>query len=175
MNASCGVCGRSSLDTLPRPSLTSSPSWTVVPAVLGALPGRLVARQEAFAVTGGLHAAALATPDGDIVDLAEDVGRHNAVDKLVGRALRAGRVPLADVLLLVSGRTSFEIVQKAGLAGLPLVAAVSAPTSLAVELADEAGMTLVGFLRGSAFNVYSHPERIEEALESCRAPRGDGA
>ena len=126
-------------------------------------PSRLAPRQETFAATGGLHAAALCTLDGEIVDTAEDVGRHNAVDKIIGRRLLAGRLPAGDALLFVSGRTSFEILQKAWLAGVPVVAAVSAPSSLAIALALEAGITLIGFVRGDRFNIYTHASRIVPA------------
>jgi len=113
-----------------------------------------------FDETGGLHAAGLFHRDGTLVEIAEDVGRHNAVDKIVGRLLMARRLPASDHILFVSGRTSFEIVQKAFLAGIPIVAAVSAPSTLAIDLAQEAGMTLLGFVRGDRFNIYSHPQRI---------------
>ncbi len=129
-------------------------------AVLAALPGELAARQSGFVVTGGLHAAALFDAAGRVQAVAEDVGRHNAVDKVVGRMLRAGRLPLSASVLFVSGRASFEIVQKAFLAGVPVVGAVSAPTSLAIELADATGLTLAGFVRGGACNVYTHASRI---------------
>jgi FdhD protein len=128
---------------------------------LVAIPDRLRAAQRVFEETGGLHAAGLFACDGRLDAMAEDVGRHNAVDKVIGRMLMQDRLPLSSHLLFVSGRTSFEIIQKAFLAGIPMVAAVSAPSSLAIELAIEAGVTLVGFLRGQDFNVYSHPERIE--------------
>jgi FdhD protein len=159
-NSSCGLCGRQTIDSLrveapPLPSL-----WTVTASTLVTLPERLRQAQKVFDETGGLHAAGLFTRDGRLETIAEDVGRHNAVDKVVGRMMMQDRLPLSDHLLFVSGRTSFEIVQKAFLAGVPLVAAVSAPSSLAIDLADECGVTLVGFLRGQNFNVYAHPERI---------------
>jgi len=163
--SSCGMCGRPSLAATRLTAPVIEASWTVPAALLASLPARVMARQEAFAATGGLHAAALCTPDGAIADSAEDVGRHNAVDKIVGRRLLDGRLPLGGELLFVSGRTSYEIVQKAWLAGIPLVAAVSAPSSLAIELAQEAGITLIGFLRGARFNVYTHPARVHAGLE----------
>jgi FdhD protein len=133
----------------------------VVPArTLAALPDRLRAGQVTFERTGGLHAAGLFDLDGKLVCLREDVGRHNAVDKVVGWAVREGRLPLAGHVLLVSGRASFELTQKATMAGIPVLAAVSAPSSLAVELAEEAGLGLVGFLRGSSMNVYAGAHRI---------------
>jgi FdhD protein len=132
-----------------------------VPArVLAQLPDRLRSAQRTFDRTGGLHAAGLFTAAGEMVVLREDVGRHNAVDKVLGWALREGRLPLTGHVLLVSGRASFELTQKAWMAGLPVLAAVSAPSTLAAELADEAGMTLVGFLRGESMNVYSGPQRV---------------
>ncbi|MDM4723409.1 formate dehydrogenase accessory sulfurtransferase FdhD [Micromonospora sp. WMMA1363] len=132
-----------------------------VPAtVLADLPERLRAAQHAFDRTGGLHAAGLFGADGELVALREDVGRHNAVDKVVGWAVRQRRLPLVGHVLLVSGRASFELTQKAWMAGIPLLAAVSAPSTLAADLAAEAGITLVGFLRGRRMNVYAHPYRI---------------
>ncbi|WP_062214387.1 formate dehydrogenase accessory sulfurtransferase FdhD [Streptomyces sp. NBRC 109706] len=161
--SSCGLCGKASLDsvrTTARWSLPLPPGPGIDPQVLAELPGRLRAAQRVFDRTGGLHAAALCAADGTLLDVREDVGRHNAVDKIVGHALQAGALPLRDALLLVSGRASFELVQKAVMAGIPALAAVSAPSALAVDLATEAGMTLVGFLRGTSMNVYSGAERL---------------
>jgi FdhD protein len=160
--SACGVCGKTSIQDIcalpPQPLRADQTRFP--PEVLGALPGRLRAAQRVFARTGGLHAAGLFTSAGDLIAVREDVGRHNAVDKVVGWALLAGRLPLAGCALLVSGRASFELVQKAVLAGIPLLAAVSAPSSLAVDLAEEAGLTLVGFLRGPSMNVYAGAERL---------------
>lgn len=139
----------------------------VTPELLAGLPDRLRASQRVFDRTGGLHAAALFTEDGELVDVREDVGRHNAVDKLVGRALQNGDLPLSRSVLLVSGRASFELAQKAVMAGIPVLAAVSAPSSLAVDLAAETGLTLVGFLRGSSMNVYAGEDRV--ALRAAAA------
>jgi FdhD protein len=133
--------------------------FTVDPEVLCALPGKLRAEQEVFGRTGGLHAAALFTGSGELIALREDIGRHNAVDKVVGWALLEGRLPLANCVLMVSGRGGFEIVQKAIAAGVPVLASVSAPSSLAVQLARELGLTLVGFLRGRRFVVYAGEAR----------------
>ncbi|MER7459046.1 formate dehydrogenase accessory sulfurtransferase FdhD [Micromonospora sp. NPDC126480] len=160
--SACGVCGKASIDAVRTRSVfnvTDDP-LRVPAAVLADLPGRLRAAQPAFDRTGGLHAAGLFTADGDLVVLREDVGRHNAVDKVVGWAVRERRLPLAGHLLLVSGRASFELTQKAWMAGVPLLAAVSAPSTLAADLAAEAGLTLVGFLRGRTMNVYAHPQRV---------------
>jgi FdhD protein len=159
--ASCGICGKASIDEV---ALRSEPipAGPVVPrAVILALPDLLRAAQRAFEETGGLHAAALFTPQGELIAVREDVGRHNALDKLVGAQVLAGSMPLNDRILMVSGRVSFEIVQKAAVAGIPIVAAVSAPSDLAIETADRLGVTLVGFLRGDGFNVYSHDDRID--------------
>jgi FdhD protein len=160
--SSCGVCGKASIDAIKvrSPHDVSTDPLRVSARVLAELPGRLRAAQRTFDRTGGLHAAGLFTAGGELLVLREDVGRHNAVDKVVGWALREGRLPLSGHVLLVSGRASFELTQKAWMAGLPLLAAVSAPSTLAAELADEAGMTLVGFLRGQTMNVYTSPDRI---------------
>ena len=159
-NSSCGLCGRLTIEslTVDRPALGGS--FVVDSALLAALPDRLRSSQRLFDLTGGLHAAGLFTADGRLEGVAEDVGRHNAVDKVVGRMLLAEEFPILDRVLCVSGRASYEIVQKAYLAGIPIVASVSAPSSLAIDLARDGGLTLVGFVRGSAFNVYAHPERI---------------
>jgi FdhD protein len=161
VNASCGVCGKNSVETACA-TLPPLPDGTLrlAPATLCALPERLHAGQQVFAHTGGLHAAALFDTSGTLLHLREDVGRHNAVDKLVGRSLLDGALPLSERVLLVSGRLSFEIVLKALAGGIPLVAAVSAPSSLAVDLALAGNITLVGFLRGTSFNVYTHPWRV---------------
>ncbi|HWJ81629.1 MAG TPA: formate dehydrogenase accessory sulfurtransferase FdhD [Nocardioides sp.] len=160
--SSCGLCGKASLD-----AVRTSSRWRVADDplqvradVLAALPDRLREAQHVFESTGGLHAAGLFSADGELLTLREDVGRHNAVDKVLGDALRNGSLPLRGTVLMVSGRASFELVQKAAMAGVPALAAVSAPSSLAAELAEEAGLLLVGFLRGSSMNVYAHPERL---------------
>jgi len=160
MHSSCGLCGRRSLESLQIDGPPIPIAWSVDAATIDGLPATLRTAQPAFAQTGGLHAAGLFDVEGRLVATAEDVGRHNAVDKLVGGMLDAGRLPLSPLLLMVSGRSSFEIVQKAWLAGVPLVAAVSAPSSLAVDLAVRTGMTLLGFVRDGRFNVYAHPERV---------------
>jgi FdhD protein len=160
-NSSCGLCGRRTIESLASAAEKLQSRWSVSAAIVSMLPLRLRARQAVFDETGGLHAAGLFGRDGTLVDVAEDVGRHNAVDKIVGRMLMRDALPLSDHLLCVSGRTSFEIVQKAIFAGVPIVAAVSAPSSLAIDLAEECGVTLVGFIRGDTFNVYAHPQRIE--------------
>lgn len=161
-SSSCGICGTASIDAVRKSSrfeLTGD-SERVELSVLAGLPDRLRESQKLFDRTGGVHAAGLFTRDGELLCLREDVGRHNAVDKVVGWALREGMLPLAGTILQVSGRASFELVQKAQLAGIPVLAAVSAPSSLAADLADDAGLTLVGFSRGRTLNCYSHPERI---------------
>ena len=160
--SACGVCGKDSIDALrvrARYDVAADPV-VVSAAMLAGLPGQLRAAQRVFASTGGLHAAGLFRADGGLLAVREDVGRHNAVDKIVGWALREGRLPLAGCLLLVSGRASFELTQKALVAGIPVLAAVSAPSSLAAELADDTGMTLVGFLRGDTMNVYAGSHRV---------------
>ncbi|MEU8461184.1 formate dehydrogenase accessory sulfurtransferase FdhD [Streptomyces sp. NPDC029003] len=161
--SSCGLCGKASLDAVRTatrfPGLADDPV-RVRAELLAELPDRLRAAQKVFDRTGGLHAAGLFTIGGELLDVREDVGRHNAVDKIVGRALQAGRLPLAGAVLLVSGRASFELAQKAVMAGIPVLAAVSAPSSLAVDLAVESGLTLVGFLRGRDMNVYAGEERV---------------
>lgn len=159
--ASCGICGRATTDELLArvPRLPDGPP--VARSALGALPAVMRAAQSIFEATGGLHAAALFTPPGELLELREDIGRHNAVDKLVGARALAGELPARDGVLLVSGRVSFEIVQKAAVAGVPVLAAVSAPSDLAVATAERVGMTLVGFVRGSGLNVYAGPERVD--------------
>ncbi len=159
--ASCGICGKASLDEVAVRS-APIPEGPVVPReVILALPDRLRMAQAVFEATGGLHAAGLFRPDGELVAVREDVGRHNALDKLVGSQVLAKRGPLNDRILLVSGRVSFEIVQKAAVAGIPIVCAVSAPSDLAIEAAERLGVTLVGFLRGDGFNLYAHDGRID--------------
>ncbi|MBP7776138.1 MAG: formate dehydrogenase accessory sulfurtransferase FdhD [Acidobacteria bacterium] len=158
--AACGLCGRRTIESIRARVSSVGGHWTVPAAVVSSLPEALLVAQAAFARTGGIHASALCDLQGRVRLAAEDVGRHNALDKIVGRALLEGLVPLDDTLLVVSGRSSYELVQKALLAGVPLVAAVSAPSSLAVDLARESGITLCGFVRGGSMNVYTHPQRI---------------
>jgi FdhD protein len=159
--SACGVCGKASLEQLElRGCPVISPGPQVTAETIYALPERLREAQGVFDATGGLHAAALFDKDGNLLALREDVGRHNATDKLVGWALLEGRLPLSDHIVMVSGRSSFEILQKCLAAGVPVVCAISAPSSLAVDVARQFGMTLVGFLRGNRFNVYSGSERI---------------
>jgi FdhD protein len=161
MNSSCGLCGRVTIESLRADAPPLACAWRVSAATLLEIPGRLRGAQRLFDATGGIHAAGLFDADGTLHAAAEDVGRHNAVDKVVGRMIMADALPLGDRLLFVSGRASYEIVQKALLAGIPFVASVSAPSSLAIELAADAGITLVGFVRGDTFNIYTHPDRIE--------------
>ncbi|HEY2152234.1 MAG TPA: formate dehydrogenase accessory sulfurtransferase FdhD [Vicinamibacterales bacterium] len=159
-HSSCGMCGRLSIDSLKTDLPALAVPWAVPASTIVELPGRLRDAQAVFEETGGLHAAGLFTRDAQLTTIAEDVGRHNAVDKVIGRMVIQERLPLDNHILFVSGRTSFEIVQKAFLAGIPMVAAVSAPSSLAIDLAEECGITLIGFLRGQNFNVYTHSERV---------------
>jgi len=159
--SACGVCGRATLEALHErgvPVVTSALS--VAPTVIVGMPESLRARQRVFATTGGLHAAALFDAHGTLRTVREDIGRHNALDKLIGAALIERKLPLAENVVLVSGRTSYELVQKTIAAGIPVLCGVSAPSSLAVALARDFGVTLVGFLRGLRFNVYAHEERI---------------
>ncbi len=164
VNASCGVCGKNTVaaacQALPPLTLPPDDTFAVAPRMLYTLPERLRAGQRIFAATGGLHAAALFDAEGELLALREDIGRHSAVDKLVGRALLDGALPLEARVLMVSGRLSYEIVLKALAARIPLVAAVSAPSSLAVDLAAAGGITLAAFLRGHGVNVYTHPQRV---------------
>jgi FdhD protein len=159
--ASCGICGKASIDEVALRTEPLPDGPVVSRSVILALPDLLRAAQRAFDETGGLHAAGLFTPKGELLALREDVGRHNAIDKLVGSQVLAGAMPLHDRVLMVSGRVSFEIVQKAAVAGIPIVCAVSAPSDLAIETAERLGVTLVGFLRGDGFNVYAHDARID--------------
>jgi FdhD protein len=167
--SACGVCGTTTIDQVLRESRYPLAGDRRVSAevILGA-PVRLREQQRTFDKTGGLHAAGLMTAQGEMVCVREDVGRHNAVDKVVGWGLRERRLPLSELILTVSGRASFELTQKAVLAGIPYLVAVSAPSSLAVELAAEAGLTLVGFVRADTMNVYTHPDRIPEATQTER-------
>ena len=161
--SSCGVCGKASLDavhTISRYSPGDDASM-VRAETLSAMPELLRAEQKVFASTGGLHGAALFDPEGAILAVREDIGRHNAVDKVIGWAVEQNRIPLTGTVLLVSGRASFELTQKAVMAGIPVMAAVSAPSSLAVDLASQSGVTLVAFLRGESMNVYTRQDRIK--------------
>lgn len=161
--SSCGVCGKAALDSVRRTSgfEIDADHTRIASTVLTELPERLREAQRVFGSTGGLHAAGIFTSDGQPLVVREDIGRHNAVDKVIGSAIMNGGLPLAGAVLLLSGRASFELIQKAAMAGIPIVAAVSAPSSLAAELASDQGMTLVGFLRGETMNVYTGLERIE--------------
>jgi FdhD protein len=161
--SSCGVCGKGSIDAIKlisRHSPGDDPT-VVASETLSAMPDQLRSAQRIFATTGGLHGAALFGADGTMLVVREDIGRHNAVDKVIGWALENDRIPLTGTVLLVSGRASFELTQKAVMAGIPVLAAVSAPSSLAVDLAAQAGLTLVAFLRGTSMNVYSRPDRVK--------------
>ena len=158
--SSCGICGKAALDDVELRCAPVGAGPTVAASVLVSLPEALRREQKVFERTGGLHAAGLFTPEGELICLREDVGRHNAVDEVIGQQVLAGGVPLSGHVLQVSGRASFEIVQKAAMAGIPLVAAVSAPSSLAVDAGQRFGMTIVGFVRDGRLNIYSHPERV---------------
>jgi FdhD protein len=173
--SACGVCGKDSISSIRLRSAfdVAADPVRVSPGLLAALPDRLRKAQRVFSSTGGLHAAGLFRPDGTMLVLREDVGRHNAVDKVAGWALRAGLLPLAGHILLVSGRASFELAQKAIMIGVPVLAAVSAPSSLAVSLAEESGLTLAGFLRGTTMNVYAGAQRvITEDAPAGSEPQG---
>jgi FdhD protein len=160
-NSSCGLCGRRTIESLATDVAPLGATWRATASTIGQMPAHLRGRQAIFDETGGLHAAGLFTHGGELIDVAEDVGRHNAVDKIVGRCLMRDALPLSSHMLCVSGRTSFEIVQKALFAGMPVVAAVSAPSTLAIDLARAFGITLVGFVRGGDFTIYAHAERVE--------------
>ena len=161
VSASCGICGKNSIaDLLQSIPLLKPDALRISYSVLYSLPQQLRSQQAVFKHTGGLHAAGLFTAGGEMLLLREDIGRHNAVDKVIGHGLLHGDYPYTDRILMVSGRSSFEIIQKALLVRIPCVAAISAPSSLAVELADKSGITLIGFLRDRSMNVYTHPERI---------------
>jgi FdhD protein len=165
--SSCGVCGKASLDAVRVQAEPLADGPEVDHEIFNTLPKKLRARQRIFERTGGLHAAGLFDVNGELLLLREDVGRHNAVDKLIGKLVMDGAVPAKDRILQVSGRTSFEIMQKAAVAGIPIVSAVSAPSSLAVGLAQEQNMTLVGFVRGDSFNIYAGPRRIRLARSNA--------
>ena len=169
--SACGVCGKSSIDAV-RQRLPSRPeaSTHFSAEMLCTLPDRLRSEQALFQRTGGLHAAALFDAKGELIVLREDIGRHNAVDKVIGWALLQGKLPLKQHLCLVSGRGGFEIVQKALMAGIPLLASVSAPSSLAVQLAREMGMSLIGFLRGNRFVIYSGEQRVASSQPVASNP-----
>jgi FdhD protein len=158
--SSCGVCGKSSIEAVKVQCNPVITDWQVNADLLHTLPARLRDEQRVFEHTGGLHASGLFDLDGNLVLLREDVGRHNALDKVIGAMLAKHELPATNYILLVSGRTSFELVQKAALAGIPMLAAVGAPSSLAVSLAHACGMTLIGFLRDGRCNIYAHPERV---------------
>lgn len=163
--SACGVCGAESIDAITRAGRYSPGDIVLTPRTIQALPGRLRAQQRTFRTTGGVHAAALADADGLVELVREDVGRHNAMDKVIGAAMLADRLPLADRVLVTSSRASFELVQKAVLAGVGMLVAVSAPSSLAVQLARASGLTLIGFTSASGFNIYSEPGRVVGATD----------
>lgn len=171
ISASCGACGKATLATLHsrRRHPIAAGSVRVTPATIHRLPEALRGAQSAFERSGGVHAAGLFAPDGTLLSLREDVGRHNALDKLLGRTLLDGEIPLSDRIVLVSGRSGFELVQKAVMAGVPILASVGAPTSLAVEIARGCGMTLLGFVRDGRFNIYADFGRIEMPRDAALA------
>lgn len=171
--SSCGVCGKSSIEALRVQGVTPNdePDFVLDSEVLFGIAGTLLESQTAFHATGGLHASALFDLHGNLLDLAEDVGRHNALDKVIGRCFLEGRTPLRQTILLVSGRASFELVQKAAVAQIAVIVAVGAPSSLAVELAAEMNMTMVGFLRDARFNIYTGTQRINVPAESVSVTR----
>jgi FdhD protein len=171
-NSSCGVCGKAALDEVELQVAPVRDGTVVSQRVISSLPERLARHQRIFSRTGGLHAAARFTRDGVLLAAREDVGRHNALDKLIGHALLERCLPLDEEILLVSGRLSFELVQKAAVAGIPILCAVSAPSSLAVAAAERFNQTLVAFLRDGRFNIYSHPERIELGAAVPTRPEG---
>ncbi|MCC6165445.1 MAG: formate dehydrogenase accessory sulfurtransferase FdhD [Acidobacteria bacterium] len=158
--SACGICGRQSADAVKTDAPPITASWGVSAGVVSRLPDLLRDRQAVFDHTGGLHAAGIFTTDGTLVEIAEDVGRHNAVDKVIGRLLLRGALPLSAHILCVSGRASFELVQKAVLGGIPMLVAVSAPSTMAIDIAREYGLTLAGFVRGPSFNLYAHAHRV---------------
>ncbi|HEX8904595.1 MAG TPA: formate dehydrogenase accessory sulfurtransferase FdhD, partial [Longimicrobiaceae bacterium] len=165
--SSCGVCGKASIEAVMGPACARVESdVSISPEVVTLLPERLRAAQAVFERTGGLHAAGLFTPEGELVRAREDVGRHNAMDKLAGASLLERELPWGERVVVVSGRLSFELVQKAARAGAAVLAGVSAPSSLAVELAEQAGITLCGFVRGRGFNVYAHGRRIAAGVHT---------
>ena len=161
--SSCGLCGKTSIESVFGQFPPVTAEWAVSPKLIASLPDKLRATQETFSKTGGLHACAVFDLEGNLIVSREDVGRHNALDKILGHALMHNLLPLDRHILLLSGRVSFEMIQKALAAGIPLVAAISAPSSLAIEFAREAGQTLIGFLRGETMNVYSHEGRLKTA------------
>lgn len=165
--SSCGICGKASIDKLAKTSCFFPQSGVpkISAITLTKLPYLLRNIQSLFDQTGGIHAAAIFSPTGQLIKLAEDVGRHNAVDKLIGNCLQDGEIPLRKEVLLLSGRISFELVQKAMMVGIPIIAAVGAPSSLAIELAEEAGITLIGFLKADRFNIYCGAERLENEFK----------